>query len=403
MLDARCQMLDSGIWNLVSRIQPIMINNTRLIKLLQKVISINSENPPGNELKLAKFIEKDMRSLGLHVKTYTYAKNRPNIVATLKGTLPRKKAAKEAILITPHFDTVPIGKGWKYKPLGGEIKNGKLYGRGASDDKGNLASCMEVMRSLVEDGVKLKKDVIMAATVDEETGSHCGIIPLLDRKVLKPGFALVMDSDEFDTIVAQKGLIHCRIQIFGKKAHGAYNWRGINAIEHAARIITKLKKIKWIYKKHPLLHAPTMNVGVIQGGDKVNMVSDFCEFALDTRFLPGMDPKAILKKIRSVIKSETDKFKIEIDDMQMPYEIDPKHPYVKAYVKTVKKMGSHAEVKGSEGATVITFFQKHKIPAFATGFGAHGTAHTNDEYIFVKSLCKGTKVLEQYIKEYDQL
>ena len=380
-----------------------MINKQRLIKLTRKVISINSENPPGNELALAKFIEKDMRSLGLHVKTYTYVKNRPNIVATLKGTLPRANAAKEAILLTPHCDTVPIGKGWKYKPLGGRIRNGKLYGRGASDDKGNLAGCMEVMRSLVEDKVKLGKDVIMAATVDEETGSHYGIIPLLERGVLKPKLALVMDSDEFDAIIAQKGLIHSRIQIFGKKAHGAYNWRGVSAIEVAARVITKLKKIKWKHKKHPMMHAPTMNVGVIHGGEKVNMVCDLCEFALDTRFVPGMNPADILKRIRAVIKAETNKFKIMVDDLQMPYEIDRKHPFVKTYLRTIRKMGYKATVKGSEGATVMTFFKKHKIPAFATGFGAHGTAHTNDEYIFIRSLVGGTKVLEQFIKEYDRL
>jgi len=380
-----------------------MINKKRLIKLAQKVISFNSENPPGNEYALAKYIEKDMRSLGLHVKTYTYAKNRPNIVATLRGTLPRKQASRESILITPHFDTVPIGKGWKYKPLGGQIVGGKMYGRGTTDDKGNLASCMEVMRSLVENRVKLKKDVIMAATVDEETGSQYGIIPLLAKKILKPQLALVMDSDEFDTIVAQKGLFHCRIQIFGKKAHGAYNWRGESSIEAAARVINKLKKIKWKYKKHPLLHGPTMNIGVIKGGDKVNMVCDFCEFALDTRFAIGMDPKKILKKIKDIVKSEAKKYKIIIDDLQAPYEIDRNHPYVKTYVKTAKKMGCKATVKGSEGATVITFFKKHGIPAFATGYGAHGTAHTNDEYIYIKSLYRGTKVLEQYLKEYDRL
>ena len=104
-----------------------------------------------------------------------------------------------------------------------------------------------------------------------------------------------------------------------------------------------------------------------------------------------------------MIKSETNKFKVKFDDIQSPYEIDRRHPFVKTYIQTAKKMGCKATVKGSEGATVITFFKKHKIPAFATGFGAHGTAHTNDEYIFINSLYKGTKVLEQFIKEYDLL
>ena len=380
-----------------------MINKARLIKLTQKVISFNSENPPGNELECARFIEKDMRSLGLDVKTYTYAKNRPNIVATLRGSLPRAQAAKEAILLTPHFDTVPIGQGWKFDPLGGEVRKGKLYGRGASDDKGNLASCMELMRSLVEDKTRLKKDVMMAATVDEETGSHQGIIPLLEKKVLQPKFALVMDSSEFDAVIAQKGLIHARIQIFGTKAHGAYNWLGVNAIEIAAKVINRLKEHKFKYRKHPLLHPPTMNVGVIKGGDKVNMVSDFCEFALDTRYLPGMDPKDVLSQIKSIVRRETKRFKVEIDDWQLPYEIEQDHPCVQAYLQTVKRMKCQGSAKGSEGATVITFFKKHHIPAFATGFAAHGTAHTNDEYIFVDSLYKGTQVLEEFIKEYDQL
>jgi acetylornithine deacetylase/succinyl-diaminopimelate desuccinylase family protein len=380
-----------------------MINKSRLIKLTQKVISINSENPPGNEFELARFIEKDMRSLGLQVKTYTYTKNRPNIVATLKGTMTRMQAAKEALLITPHFDTVPIGKGWTYRPLGGEVRNGKIYGRGATDDKGNLASCMEAMRSLVEDKISLKKDVIMAATVDEETGSQYGIIPLLEHKILKPKLALVMDSDDCDTIIAQKGLFHSRIQIFGKKAHGAYNWRGISAIEIAACIINKLKSIKWQYRKHPLLHGPTMNIGVIKGGDKINMVCDFCEFALDTRFAVGMDPKKIYKRIEHVIESEAKKYKIIIDDLQMPYEIDPKHPYVQTYIQASKRMGCPAKIKGSEGATVITFFKKHGIPAFATGYGASGTAHTNDEFVRINTLYRGTRVLERFIKEYDAL
>ena len=113
--------------------------------------------------------------------------------------------------------------------------------------------------------------------------------------------------------------------------------------------------------------------------------------------------KDILKKIRAVVKSEAGQFKIKVDDLQLPYEIDRKHPFVKTYLRTAGKMGCKAVVKGSEGATVMTFFKKHRIPAFATGFGAHGTAHTNDEYVFINSLFRGTKVLEQFIKEYDRL
>lgn len=379
-----------------------MINDKRLVRQVQKILSFNSENPPGNELALAKYIEKDMRSLGLLVKTYSFEKDRPNIVATLKGKLPRKQAQVKSVLITPHFDTVPIGEGWRYDPLGKDIINGKIYGRGSTDDKGNTAVCMEVMRSLVESGFKPEHDIIMAATVDEETGSHCGIIPLLEKKILKPGYALILDSDEYHAIVAQKGLIHCRVKIFGKKAHGAYNWLGENAIEISAGIISRLKKYKFPHKKHRILHSPTINIGNIKGGDKVNMVADFCEFSVDLRFLPGTTSREVLKILKDIIRQEAKKFKVEIDDIQKPYEISVRHPFVKSYLNSAKKMRIKAQAKGSEGATVMTFFQNHQIPAFATGFGSSGTAHATDEYAKISTLIKGSKLLEQFLINFDR-
>lgn len=378
-----------------------MIKKDRLIKLTQRLLQFDSVNPPGNELAISQFIEKDMRSLGLDVKTYSFAKNRPNVVATLRGT--RSKKDNKPILITPHIDTVPFGSGWKFDPIGGKIHQGRIYGRGASDDKGNAAVGMEVLRSLVEDKVTFQNDIIYAATVDEETGSFQGIRPLLEKKILKPHVALITDSEEFDCIIAQKGLFHCRVQIFGKKAHGAYNWRGINAIEIATKVIQRLLAHQFKFKKHPLLVPPTKNIGTIKGGDKVNMVADFCEFALDIRFMPGMTSSHVLQEVKKIITKETKNFKIIIDDAQKPYNIDPKHPFVKTYVDVCKKMGVEAKLTGSQGATVISFFQDYNIPAFSTGWGSHGVIHANDEYAVVKTLIKGAEVLEKYLVTYDKI
>lgn len=379
-----------------------MIDSKRLIRQVQKVLSFNSENPPGNEAALSAYIARDLKSLGLPVRTVAYAKNRPNVIAVLKGTLPRKQAAAGSVLISPHIDTVPIGEQWTHDPLVGEIVGNRIYGRGASDDKGNTAAAMEVVRSLVEDGVGLKHDLIVAATVDEETGSHAGIIPLLEKRVLAPGYALILDSDECHAITAQKGLIHCRVKIFGKKAHGAYNWRGSNAIETAARVIARLKAHAFSYNKHSLLRPPTLNIGTIRGGDKVNMVADFCEFSADLRFLPGTKAADVLKTLKGLIRQETNTFKVEIDDLQQPYEISRTHPFVQSYLAAARRMNIPARVKGSEGATVMTFFQRHKIPAFATGFGTSGTAHTTDEYANISTLVKGARLLERFLIDFDQ-
>jgi len=378
-----------------------MINKKRLIAILTKLLQINSANPPGNEVKVADFVARDLKSIGMDIKIYSFAKNRPNVVATLKGTWPRAKAHGSALLITPHYDTVPFGEGWKFDPLGATIHQGRIYGRGASDDKGNCAVGMEALHSLVQDGVRLHRDIVFAATADEETGSKLGVIPLLKKGILRPKAALIIDSEEFDAIIAQKGLFHSRVQIFGKKAHGAYNWLGVNAIEIAALVINRLKKHQFKYEKHPLLVPPTKNVGTIRGGDKVNMVADFCEFALDVRFMPGMNAQGVLKEIKSIIAQETKDFKVIIDDAQKPYEIDPKHPFVKTYMDTCRKMGFKANLKGSQGATVITFFQDYGIPAFSTGWGSHGVIHANDEYAQINTLYNGARVLQEFIKAYD--
>lgn len=379
-----------------------MIQPQRLVRQAQHILRYNSENPPGNERALAMYIRKDMQDLGLSVTMHAYAKNRPNIIAVFKGTLPRRAAAAGSLLISPHIDTVPIGERWQYDPLGRDIVGDRLYGRGASDDKGNVAVAMEVIRSLVEQKVRLNYDVIFAATVDEETGSHYGILPLLEKKVLTPGYALILDSDECHAVIAQKGLLHCRVQIFGKKAHGAYNWRGQNAIEIAARVIARLKAYAFVYRAHSLLRPPTMNIGTIHGGDKVNMVADFCEFSVDTRFLPGTNGREVIALLKRMIAQETHKFKLVIDDFQHPYEILSDHPFVQSYLDAARKMRVKADIKGSEGATVMTFFQRYKIPAFATGFGTGGTAHATDEYARISTLVKGARVLERFLIDFDQ-
>ncbi len=375
-----------------------MVDKNRLVALAKQVLRIDSENPPGNEYRLALFVKNELKSLGFKVKTYEFAKKRPNVVGILKG-----RVGKESVLLSPHLDTVPAGKGWKFNPYAAVIKNGKIYGRGATDCKGNLISAIEAMRSLKQDGIKLDKDIIFAATVDEESGSARGIIPLIEKGILRPSCCLILDSDDFEIIVAQKGLVHFKVKIFGKKAHGAYPWLGVNAIEIAAGIIEGLKNYKFKSKKHAFLREPTINIGTIKGGDKVNMVADFCEFEVDLRFLPQMEPHGILSDIKKIIKKNSKKFKLEIEGLQKPCEIKIDHPLVKVLMDVNKGLFGRCRLKGSEGATVISFFSDKGIPSVATGFGCSGQAHTTDEYAKVNDLFNGARLIQEFLKEFDKV
>lgn len=372
-----------------------MVNKRRLIKTIQKLVSLDSQNPPGDESKIADFVGKYLKALGLRIKTYTFKNKRVNLVAALKG-----KTGKKRLLVTPHLDTVPAGKNWKKKALCAKITGNKIYGLGTTDCKGNLAAGMEAIHSLVEDGVKLDYDLVFAATADEESGSELGLIPLLERKILKADAALVLDADDFEIVITQKGLMHLKVKIHGKKAHGAYPWLGANAIDMAAKIITDLKEQNKIYSRNKYLRGPTINVGTIKGGDKVNVVSDWCEFELDFRFLPGSSVKVILRNLKKTIAKRARNFKIEIQGIQEPYYMPPGHPLVRSLVSAMKNLRISPRISGSEGATVITFFKKMNIPAIATGFGKEGCAHIADEYANLNNLYNGSRVLVEFLKNY---
>ena len=222
----------------------------------------------------------------------------------------------------------------------------------------------------------------------------------MEKGILKPQAALILDADEFKIVVVQKGLIHIKVKIKGKSAHGAYPWQGMNAIDLAIGALSKIRSHKFVYKKYPYLRPPTINIGKISGGDKVNMVADWCEFELDLRFLPGMFPQAIIQDIKKVIKHYAREFTIEIMAVQMPAQINCRHPLVDYLKKAILVHKLKPRITGSEGATVFTFFQNRKIPAVATGFSCSGCAHSSNEYIKVNHLYQGVRVLEEFLKSF---
>lgn len=370
-----------------------MVNKNRLIRLMRQLIRINSQNPPGDESRIAGFVKKYLNNMGINAKSYEFRAKRTNIVAVLKG-----KERGCSLLISPHLDTVPAGKNWKVNPFSGRISKGRIYGLGSTDCKGNLACALEAINSIVEEGIILDYNLIFAATADEESGSSLGLIPLLEKDVIRPDAAVVLDADDFQIIVTQKGLVHLKIKIQGKRAHGAYPWRGVNAIDIAIEIIRGIKSKRLRYTKNKYLTEPTLNIGTIRGGDKVNVVADWCEFELDFRFLPGTKAGDLLRVVKDIASRHAKRFKIEIEGIQEPYAIDERHFLVRHLKKTLEKAGVRPAVKGSQGATVITFFKKKNIPAVAFGFGSSGCAHMADEYIKIDNLFKGALILEDFLK-----
>jgi succinyl-diaminopimelate desuccinylase len=380
-----------------------MINKDRLIKTLQALIGINSENPTGSEQEIAVWVSAYLKALGITSRLHVFRKGRPNVLARIKS--PARTATRRSLLITPHLDTVPAGDGWHYGPFAGKISGNRIYGLGATDCKGNLAVALEAIHSLCEDGVRLGYDLMFAATADEESGSAHGLLPLIRRGLMKVDAAVVLDADDCEIIIAQKGLMHITVTVEGKKAHGAYPWLGVNAIDKSIAVLSEMRIFmdrlsRSCAGKNKYLRPPTMNIGTIKGGDKVNVVAGKCEFELDFRFLPGMTPGRILAALKAIAARHCRTHRVRIDDIQRPYTIAAAHPLVTGLARAMAESGVRPRISGSEGATVITFFQDKGIPAIATGFGCKGAAHMADEYAEISKLYKGAAVLERFLIDY---
>jgi acetylornithine deacetylase/succinyl-diaminopimelate desuccinylase-like protein len=128
-------------------------------------------------------------------------------------------------------------------------------------------------------------------------------------------------------------------------------------------------------------------------------VAGWCECELDIRYLPGMTARAIIADVSRLVRSIAKHGTVNIEGIQKPYEIDRNHPLVSGYLNALRESANrHALVRGSEGATVITFFQDRGIPAIATGYGCSGCAHMIDEYVKVDNLYRGGLVLENFLR-----
>ncbi len=371
-----------------------MIKRTRLVNLMRELIRINSENPPGREKQIAEFIGSYLKKLRVETEIIEFSKGRSNLLAYVEGK------GRHTLLVTPHLDTVPAGKSWKIDPFSAEVINNRIYGLGATDCKCNIACFLEALNSILEKGATLSYNLIFAATADEESGSRFGLLPLLEKKIINPDAALVLDADDFHIIITQKGLLHVKVSIKGKKAHGAYPHLGENAINIMAKFINDTERFSFHRKRSSYLSGPTVNIGTVRGGDKVNVVADWCVCEADFRFLPGTKHGEILNIIKKNLRKYTRKFKVEIEELQEPYLVSQKEHLVLILKEAFIKAGIKPLIKGSEGATVLTFFKKYGVPAIATGFGVSECAHTADEYVKIDNICKGAKALEQFLLTY---
>jgi acetylornithine deacetylase ArgE len=369
------------------------------VQLLADLVRIPSMNPMGRERSgkeyseeaIAHFVAEYLRERGIAVELQEVAPRRLNVVARIDA------GAGRTVLLEAHLDTVHADA-MDVPPFGARIVNGRLQGRGACDTKGSLAAFIDAVCSLVAERRKLRYNVVLAAVADEEyqfTGARRAI-----AGGLHADFGICGEPTRLHIIRAHKGVTRWRIRTTGRAAHSAYPSRGKNAIYAMGRVLTVLERHArelTLRSPHPLLGTPTMSVGVIEGGQAVNIVPDQCWIEIDRRTLPGEQKETILGDVVAALHG--------IEDWSM----DPPHLEaagmetaesaggVDRLRSAIESLAGPAVVESAHYATDAGLYSAAGTPSVVFGPGDIADAHTAGESIDIQELLTAREIIRRFL------
>jgi succinyl-diaminopimelate desuccinylase len=371
---------------------------------LVRIPSVYRENDPdGNETKVAMYVANYLKEIGIETHIDEVVPGRPNVIGIVDSGKPGK-----TLLFEGHTDVVTEGDkdAWTYDPFSAHIVDGRMYGRGTNDTKGNLACMITAVHSLLQDKEEFTGKIILCIPVDEE-GMMSGI-----KHFIKQGWAdgvdgaIICEPEENNVCIAQRGAMRIRVDIFGKMAHGAISWSGINPNWRMARLIVELEKLEKDeqtrlgedpYLKWPSI-TPTILQAPVKGDAQINVIPDQCMMTLDIRTVPAQDHNELLDKINAIIhklKEADPDFKAELTILDnRPSTITAADdPVVKAIYDAVEAVtGEEPIYNGVPGATDGTFLHMHGIPIVTIGAGDRDIPHQIDEYVDIEELAVTTAI-----------
>lgn len=372
------------------------VNKKELVDLTTRLIQIPTENPPGNEKKAALFLKPLLLKMGFQVRISLSPKERWNIIAERKWGKGGRR-----LIFNGHLDVVPAGNPsqWEYPPFEGKVIKGRIYGRGASDMKGGISSFLHGLSMIDRSKFHFGQgSLILHLVSDEESHGHQGMGFLAQKGRIKGDATIVGEPTNLDVVIAHKGALWFRITTFGKSAHGSRPYSGINAIEKMIHLITRLNSIP-LEKKHALLGKSTINIGLIHGGTKINMVPDQCQIEVDRRLLPGEKKEEVLREIKEAFDSLQSQdpllqYRVEEIDYAESLETHPDGEIVRVALEAGQEVrGERPKVRGFSGFTDGRFYvNQFHIPTLIFGPGGTDQSHTTNESVEVDALIQAAKI-----------
>ena len=367
-----------------------MIEPRSVVELLQALVRIPSVNPHGDpgtdgvgEGAIAEWLAVFLESIGARVELREVLPGRPNVVARWPAP------GKPRVLFAPHTDTVSVG-GMTIDPFGGEVRDGRVWGRGASDTKGPMASMLWALRESRDRLAHLSHEIWFAGLMSEETDQH-GSRALARQE--RFDFVIAAEPTGLDVVYVHKGSAFFNITTRGRAGHASRPDLGDNAIDKMLDVLAVIRTefaAEFAQQHDPVLGSSTLSIGTIRGGTKTNVIPDVCEASVDMRFVPAHYQPEIIQRFHRRLELVCPDIEVAAIPAP-PLYTDPTHPLI-------AKLGEcGAKPIGAPWFCDACYFAERGMPAVALGPGSIEQAHTRDEWIAVADLEKGVEFFQCFL------
>lgn len=374
------------------------------VALTSALVRVDSRNPslvagaPG-ESAASERLADVLRAWGFRVELQEAARRRPNVIARIG-----RAAGGRSLMFNGHLDVVGV-EGMTHPPFGGEHRNGRIFGRGASDMKAGVASmCAAAVRAAADDD--LLGEIIVTAVVDEEFES-LGTRALVAGGV-RADAAIVTEPTRLAIMPAHKGFVWLDVTLRGRAAHGSRWDIGVDAIRHAGLLLAELDRLDSDVlptRGHPLLGRPSVHASLIEGGAGMSTYPERCLLRLERRTIPGervADAVAEVEAACARVRSRRPTFNAELSVgvSQSPSDVAVESPIVRALDAALRGRGEPSRIEGMSAWTDAAILNDAGIPAICFGPGDISLAHAAEEYVIIDEIERATAVLTDLARRW---
>ncbi len=386
------------------------------VRFLQELIRVPTDTPPGNNAPHAQRTAALLQGLGLEAEQYPVPPAEVHAMGlhSITNLLVRRRYGPgPTILLNAHGDVVPPGEGWSKNPYGGEIEDGKIYGRAAAVSKCDFSTYAFALRALEAVARPTTGSIELLFTYDEEFGGMVGPAWLLAHGIIKPDLVIAAGFS-YQIVTAHNGCLQLEVTVHGQMAHAAIPESGVDALQAAVQILAALYAQNPLYKKLcsavPGITHPYLNVGTIEGGTNTNVVPGRVTFKLDRRMIPEEDPVQVETSLRQLIAAAAAPcagITVDVKRTLLAKALQPlagNQPLVDALQKHGSALfGEHIPAIGTPLYTDVRLFCEAGIPGVIYGAGPRTVLESHakraDERLALEDLRRATKVIARSLKD----